>query len=171
MKSLIACLASCALISCVDFAVIDHDATHDAVAAEIAGQCFALQQDVWIVKESLIPVRYTFFTPTQICTAADGTLSSGGHCYVKQLAAVPKGSELVVTDVIDKAMGESGRCWQVFGVLKDDRLHQGKIEIPSCGFKTMERPWIRAWIPASSEGNVVFEPDKLKRCDSTSSTP
>lgn len=171
MKSLIACLASCALISCVDFAVIDHDATHDAVAAEIAGQCFALQQDVWIVKWSVIPVRYTFFIPTQICTAADGTQSSGNRCYIKRQVAVPRGSELVVTDVIDKAMGEAGRCWQVLGVLKDDRLHQGKIDIPSCGFKTYDRPWIREWIPGRSVGNVVFEPDKLKRCDSTSSTP
>jgi hypothetical protein len=171
VKSLIACLGSCVLTSCVDLAVIDHDATHDPIAAEIAGQCFALQQDVWIVKASLIPVRYTFFIPTQLCTAADGTLSSGKHCYVKQLAAVPKGSELVVTDVIDKAMGEDGRCWQVFGVLKDERLHQGKIDIPSCGFKTMSRPWIREWIPARSKGNVVFEADKLKRCGSTSSTP
>jgi hypothetical protein len=79
VKSLIACLASGVLVSC---AVIDHDATHDPIAAEIAGQCFALQQDVWIVKESLIPVRYTFFIPTQICTAPDGALSSGTHCYV-----------------------------------------------------------------------------------------
>jgi hypothetical protein len=171
VKSLIACLASCVLVSCVDLAVIDHDATHDPIAAEIAGRCFALQQDVWIVKESLIPVRYTFFIPTQICTAADGTLSSGNHCYVKQLAAVPRGSELVVTDVIDKAVGESGRCWQVLGVLKDDRLHQGKIEIPSCGFKSIDRPWIRDWIPGNSKGDVVFEANKLKRCDSSASTP
>jgi hypothetical protein len=52
VKSPIACLAPC-VVAC---AVIDHDATHDPIAAEVAGQCFALQQDVWIVKESKIPV-------------------------------------------------------------------------------------------------------------------
>ena len=164
MKSLIACLAPCVLVSC---AVIDHDATHDPIAAEVAGQCFALQQDVWIVKESKIPVRYSFYVPTHICTAADGTLSAGKYCYVKQVAAVPRGSELVVTDVIDKAMGESGRCWQVFAELKDERPHRGKILIPSCGFNSVDRPWIREWIPDRSKGDVVFEADKLKRCDST----
>ena len=165
MNSLIACLAATVLVSC---AVIDRDAIHDPIAAEIAGQCFALQQDVWIVKESIIPVRYSFFIPTQICTAADGTLSSGTHCYIKQLEAVPRGSELVVTEVIDKAMGESGRCWQVSAALKVDRLHHGNITIPSCSFKSVGRPWIRV---EESKGNVVFEADKLKRCDSVSSTP
>jgi hypothetical protein len=80
------------------------------------------------------------------------------------VAAVPRGSELVVTDVIDKAMGESGRCWQVFAVLKDERSHRGKILIPSCG--SVDRPWIRQWIPDRSKVDVVFEADKLKRCDS-----
>jgi len=80
---------------------------------------------------------------------------------------VPRGSELVVTDVIDKAMGESARCWQVFAVLKDERPHRGKILIPSCGFNSVDRPLIREWIPDRSNGDVVFEADKLKRCDST----
>ena len=165
MKSLIACLAAGVLVSC---AVIDHDATRDPITAEIAGQCFVLQQDVWIVKESLIPVRFSLFIATQICTAADGTQSSGAHCYVKRLGVVPKGSELVVTDVIDKAMGESGRCWQVSAVLKDDRLHHGKVTIPSCILNSVDSPWIEV---EKTSGNVLFEPNKLKACTPTSNSP
>lgn len=171
MKPRLALLFSCLLVSCVDLAVFDHDATHDPAAAAIAGKCFALQQDAWIVKEHGIPVRYTFFTPTQICTAADGSLSSGLRCYVKQVAAVPSGTELLVTDVIDKAEGEAGRCWQVFAVLKDERLHQGKVEIPSCSFASMSRLWIRGSNPDTFKGTLAFDAAKLKSCDSSAAAP
>jgi hypothetical protein len=168
VKTRLACLAACALISC---AVTDHDATHDPVAAKIAGQCFALQQDAWIVKASQIPVRYSLFIPTRICTAADGSQSSGPYCYIKRVATVPKGSQLVVTDVIDKAMGEAGRCWQVLGVLKDDSLHRGKLDIPSCNFNSVDNPWTTAWSPELRKGNVLFDAARLKRCDATSAAP
>ena len=66
-------------------AVVSHDITADPIAAKIAGQCFELQQDTYLVNTHGWWDKDKLLIPTGVCRNADGGLSNNCHIKVKGL--------------------------------------------------------------------------------------
>jgi hypothetical protein len=154
-------------------AVVDHDVTNEPVAANLFGKCFVTQQTLYLVNTSS-----GFSVPDQLSTSDGGGIcrnpsALGGliKCGFTLKGAVPSGTEIIVTRVTDKAVGESGRCWSVQGRFKDAHLKQSDFDIPSCNFKSFSKTWLNEWMPADtyrSGAKLEFKTDVLRSCDSSS---
>lgn len=159
--------------ACSSCALVDHDATNEPVAANLSGKCFVTQKTLYLVNTSS-----GFSVPDQLSTSdgagigpKDSALGGLIKCGFKLKGAVPSGTEIIVTRVTDKAMGESGRCWSVQGRFKDAQLQQSDFDIPSCNFKSFSKPWLNERMPADtyrSGEKLEFKTEVLRPCDSTS---
>lgn len=170
MKSLLVICVALVGASC---AVVSHDVTNDAVASNISGKCFVTQKPLYLIHTGGWGVRDQLSTSngTNTCRPEGSYLGIFPKCDVTWKGDVPSGTELVVTKVTDKAMGESGRCWSVQGRFKDTQLRESDFDIPSCNFESFSKTWLNEWMPADtyrSGAKLAFKPDLLKACVSSS---
>jgi hypothetical protein len=166
LRSALACLS----LACASCAVIDHDVTNEPVAANLSGKCFVTQKALFIVHNGGIQIGAR--DELSIRSGADACEAPHGHdffCRVQPKGDVPAGTEIMVTKVTDKAMGDNGRCWSVQGRFKDGQPGQGDFKIPSCGFDSISGTWLNEWQPAATHmtgEKLFFKTDALKPCDS-----
>ena len=148
-------------------AVVSHDMTKDPIAADVVGRCFELMQDAYVVNTGGIGVRDKLLIPQGQCKNPDSSLSS--RCPMKVKGRLPIGSRVTVVKVTDQAMGESGRCWVVLGVLYGPLSGIGAVEIPTCPFgRDYSEFWLRDWNADASRKSgrgLEFKPQYLQRCD------
>jgi hypothetical protein len=125
----------------------------------------------------LVNTSSGFSVPDELSTSdgagvcpKDSVLGGLIKCGFKLKGTVPSGTEIIVTRVTDKAMGESGRCWSVQGRFKDAHLQQSDFDIPSCPFKSFSKIWLSE-MPADtyrSGAKLQFKAEVLRSCDSSS---
>ena len=164
MRTATTALAAFTLGSC---AVVSHDVTHKPVASQIAGRCFYLAQDTYVINKGGIGVRDILYVPQGRCRAQDGTLSSLCPQTLEQVKAhIPRGTSLRITDVINHAEGESGRCWLVLAQLDAASGVNHSVEIPSCTFARGNENWLTSWNPDNTVDLIAFKPERLAPCGS-----
>jgi hypothetical protein len=161
-------------IACASCAVVDHDVTNEPVAANLSDKCFVTQKTLYLVNTGSgfsVPDQLSTSDGAGICAHGDSALFGLLKCGFKLNGTVPAGTEIIVTKVTDKAMGESGRCWSVQGRFKDAQLSQSDIDIPSCNFQSFSKSWLNDWMPADTYRTgekLEFASDALRPCDSSS---
>jgi hypothetical protein len=147
-------------------AVISHDVTKDPVAARISGRCFALAEDAYVVNTGGIGVRDALYVPDGRCRAPDSTLNA--FCVASVKARVPRGTTLSVTQVVNHADGENGRCWRVFARLDRTVGVDHDVEVPSCWSHTLGPIWVTPSTPSDASA-IDFRSERLTPCET--STP
>ena len=163
LRSALACLS----LACASCAVIDHDATNDPVASNLAGKCFVTQKVLYIAHYA--GIQFDVRDELSIRSGSDICHNGDIFCLEQPKGDVPAGTEIIVTKVTDKAMGDNGRCWSVQGRFKDGQPGQGDFKIPSCGFDSISGTWLNEWQPGGTHmtgGKLFFKTDALKPCDS-----
>ena len=154
-------------VACASCAVVDHDVTNQPVAANLSGKCFVTQKTLYLVNTNQLSTS----DGGGICAHGDSALFGLLKCGFKLNGTVPAGTEIIVTKVTDKAMGESGRCWSVQGRFKDAHLSPSHIDIPSCNFQSFSKSWLNYWMPADTYRTgekLEFTSDAVRPCDSSS---
>jgi len=69
---------------------------------------------------------------------------------------VSKGTTVTITRLVSKALGETGRCWVVYGRL-EKTPNNTAIEIPACGFSPEAGP---LWFISQRGGGAYYIPPK-----------
>jgi hypothetical protein len=154
------------LVSC---AMITYDVTKDPIAARIAGQCFTLQRDAYVVNTGGIGTKDRLMIPEGSCRGPDGVLTPNGHCRLTVKALIPRGSTLTISQVNNHAEGESGRCWLVIARLTPPDTFEGEVVVPTCAYAQYPQKWLNEWNPETTENPLGFKPDRLLPCVSSPS--
>lgn len=117
-------------------AIFNYDRSDELVAKEIIGKCYKTTQKTSVIKYGVIGSSYTLYPSTR-------KIDRG---YVKEIKQFEPELQFKVIKVIDRAFGETGRCWDVRIKLVNNYLKDEIVAIPSCKFT--ENPiWIEETMP------------------------
>ena len=152
-----------AVIGLAACAVVSHDATNKPVAARVAGKCFQLAQDAYVINSGGIGVRDGLFAPEGRCGAGGGG-TIHALCLGMVKCSVPKGTRLTISQVVNHAEGDNGRCWRIYARLDSAIGVDHDVEIPACPFARLGRPWVTTWDPDQTS-SIEFEPKWLTPCE------
>lgn len=125
-------------------AIFNYDRSDEFVAKEIIGKCYKTTQKTSVIKYGVIGSSYTLYPTTR-------KIDRG---YVKEIKQFEPELKFRVTKVIDKAFGETGRCWSVRIELLNNYLKDELVQIPSCKF-TQNPIWIIEAAPIKIESTYA----------------
>lgn len=117
-------------------AIFNYDRSDEFVAKEIIGKCYKTTQYTSVIKYGVIGSSYTLFPTTR-------DIDRG---YVTEVKLFPPDLQFKIIQVVDKAFGETGRCWSVRIEFLNNYLKDELVQIPSCKF-TQNPIWIKETTP------------------------
>ena len=167
LRSVVVLFAAAALHGCSWYV---YDATNRSIASNIAGRCFALQEN------AILSEHFSYFTAYMLnlpganeCTPQNVTpvtkdearYKPSGLEYPKciwvPVENIAKGTKFKVTTVTEQPYGGPGRCWKVEVTLITGDSAGITTGIPACHFNFPESElWVRM-----KSGQEYVEPLEL----------
>jgi hypothetical protein len=140
MKLLAMAAALCLLQSCI---MMDHDLSGTPAASDMVGKCFALTNDTELFRYK--KTGYTYLYSAKLGGMPNPTSpEERARLRYEILPGVLKGTQIVISKVVNVAFGEQGRCLNVYGYFRDRPIGGGEFEIPVCSeiFGGVNQNWL-----------------------------
>lgn len=125
-------------------AIFNYDRSDELVAKEIIGKCYKTTQKTSVIKYGVIGSSYTLYPATR-------KIDRG---YVKEVKQFQPELQFKIKKVVDKAFGETGRCWSVRIEFLNNYLKNELVQIPSCKY-TQNPLWIKETIPITIDSTYA----------------
>ena len=77
--------------------------------------------------------------------AANSQHHTKSNCLGKAVKQYPAGTIIQVWEIVDEFGGESGDCWRVKVVIRNDEINSALVDVPACWFWHPE-----SWVTSSS---------------------
>jgi hypothetical protein len=141
----------------------DRVMTNAPVASDVVGKCFALTTEA-------TRIRFRYSKVDLLYGGQLTNLDWAKKSEVRVLGTVPKGSQIVISNVVDAFNGETVRRWDVFGMLKGPNGSSIEVQIPSNS--GIEQDWLVEWraeFTREAGQKVGFKDKWLRPCGEATS--